>query len=74
MLDIEGSELDAIRGAEKTISMTFPVIHMELKGHIEKYKRGSTEDLLELLKGWGYRKAKEIGDDTVFVHGRPPLV
>jgi len=70
VLDIEGSELAAIRGAEKTIEMTFPVIHMELKGHIEKYKRGTTEELLELLNGWGYRKAKEIGDDTVFVYGK----
>lgn len=71
VLDIEGSELDAIRGAEKTIEMTHPVLHLEMKGHIEKYKRGTTKELQQLLKSWGYRKAKEVGDDTVFVRGHP---
>lgn len=68
VLDIEGSELDAIRGAEKTINLSHPVLHLELKGHIEKYKRGSTEDLVALLHKLGYEKRLEIGDDSIFTH------
>lgn len=66
VLDIEGSELDAIRGAEDTILRNKPVLHLELKGHIEKYKRGSTAALVDKLTGWGYKKVKDIGDDSIY--------
>lgn len=45
-LDIEGSELRALRGAERTISMHHPTLYLEFQSHEEEIKR--------LLKAWGY--------------------
>lgn len=67
VLDIEGSELAAIRGAENTIKRTKPVLHLEMRGHIEKYKRGTTAELHDLLVSWGYEKSAEVNNDTVYV-------
>lgn len=67
VLDVEGSELAAIRGAEQTINRTAPVLHLETRGHIEKYKRGTTDELKALLFLWGYVLDKEVNNDSVYV-------
>lgn len=69
VLDIEGSELAAIRGGEETIKACKPVLHLEMRGHIEKYNRGSTEELEQLLRDWGYRRRQEISKDYIYIHG-----
>lgn len=71
VLDIEGSELDAILGAKLTIKRSRPVLHLEMRGHIEKYKRGTTKELERLLKDLGYSRHSEIGDDSVYVPAAP---
>lgn len=68
VLDIEGSELAAINGALATIQRTWPVLHLEMRGHIEKYNRGSTKTLEKTLEQLGYRLVKEPNNDRVYVH------
>lgn len=67
VLDIEGSELAAIRGAEQTIARSRPVLHLEMRGHIEKYKRGTTKQLRVLLELWGYKLDAHVNNDSVYV-------
>lgn len=67
VLDVEGSELDAIRGAVATIDRSSPVLHLEMRGHIEKYKRGTTQELKDLLTELGYSLAKQVNNDSVYV-------
>lgn len=67
VLDIEGSELMALLGARRTLRELKPVLHLELKGRIEKYDRGSTQHLKDLLGGYGYEQVDEVAHDTIFV-------
>jgi FkbM family methyltransferase len=67
VLDIEGSELDAILGAEETISRCRPVLHLELCGHIERYERGASAELRKFLIGYGYEEIKRVNKDAIFV-------
>jgi hypothetical protein len=67
VLDIEGSELDALLGAEETIRLHRPVLHLELCGHIERYKRGTSETLRNFLGAYGYEETGRVNKDAVFV-------
>lgn len=67
VLDIEGSELAAVRGAVATIDRSSPVLHLETRGHIEKYKRGTTQELQDLLQEMGYVLDKQVNNDSVYV-------
>ncbi|GIJ21959.1 FkbM family methyltransferase [Micromonospora lutea] len=49
-LDIEGHELPALRGAERTVRRDRPVLLIEVEERIQP-----VEPLLDLLTGWGYR-------------------
>jgi FkbM family methyltransferase len=49
-LDVEGHEIPALRGAERTIQRDMPVLLVELEARIQP-----TAPVLELLAGWGYR-------------------
>jgi FkbM family methyltransferase len=67
ILDVEGSEPAALRGAEQTIRQYRPVIMFEEKGLSERYyniKRGTAE---EFLKGLGYRVANRVRADVIMV-------
>tara|TARA_Y100000592_G_scaffold67724_1_gene105217 strand:- start:512 stop:802 length:291 start_codon:yes stop_codon:yes gene_type:complete len=46
-LDVQGSELDVVLGAEQTIKLYKPFVYIETK-------EGS--EALEVLLSWGYRK------------------
>jgi FkbM family methyltransferase len=64
-LDIEGYELNALRGAAETIVKLKPVIVVEDKGLSERY--GSKEgDITKYLSTFGYTIAKHINRDIVF--------
>jgi FkbM family methyltransferase len=67
VLDIEGSELDALLGAEDTIRRCRPVLHLELCGHIERYKRGTSDMLRDFLNGYGYQEVSRANKDAIFV-------
>ena len=64
-LDIEGSEHQAILGAERTIKKTYPVITLELKGLGSRYGY-SDEDTIELLASWGYEIVGRVNRDVIF--------
>jgi len=64
-LDVEGSEHQAILGAEQTIKKTYPVITLELKGLGSRYGY-SNEDTIELLASWGYEIVGRVNRDVIF--------
>ncbi|HEU5110019.1 MAG TPA: FkbM family methyltransferase [Micromonosporaceae bacterium] len=49
-LDVEGHELPALRGAERTVRRDRPLLLVELEERIQR-----VEPVLDLLAGWGYR-------------------
>lgn len=66
VLDIEGQELNALRGGEETIKEFSPVLMLEAKDHIKK--GGCTEaDLTEYLGGIGYKKVDGKAHDSIYV-------
>ena len=64
-LDIEGMELLALKGAEKTIKKNLPVIMIEDKGLSDKYgiKKGDAGKYLESL---GYELKEAVHRDLVY--------
>lgn len=60
-LDVEGAELAAILGAEKTIQRCWPVIMIERRGH--------GPDPHGYLVSIGYEKAVWSDTDTVYIRG-----
>ncbi|WP_250036520.1 FkbM family methyltransferase [Paractinoplanes maris] len=49
-IDVEGHEVPALRGAERTLRRDRPMMIVELEERIQE-----VEPVLELLAGWGYR-------------------
>lgn len=66
-LDVEGFELNALRGAQKTIDAFHPVIMVEDKGLSNRYGtiKGDIEKWLEPL---GYTAHANTARDIIFVH------
>lgn len=67
MLDVEGYELQALEGAEATITNERPVIVAELIGHGKKYGWAAHE-AVEWLAARGYAPVRRLERDTVFVY------
>ena len=62
-IDVEGFELDVLRGGEKTIRHFKPVCIVEQKpGNAERFGYGQTE-AVSLLKSWGAKLYFEKGGD-----------
>jgi FkbM family methyltransferase len=64
-LDIEGAELFALKGAEKTILRDSPVIVLEFRNHPHSYGH-SHDDTINYLASLGYRAVEQLEYDTVF--------
>lgn len=62
VLDIEGMELPALQGAERTLRLMWPVIMIEDRSHGTKYGWG---EALPWLEGLGYRVVAEAGWDKI---------
>lgn len=68
-LDIEGYELQALRGSIETINRSHPVIQVELRGFTEEYG-GSDTALQVLLESNGYKEVgQQPGNDFIFAYG-----
>jgi len=65
-LDIEGSELAALKGAIKTIETFSPVICVEDKGLGAQFFNTPPNALQTFLAGLGYQEVDRIGLDKVF--------
>lgn len=64
-LDIEGYELQALKGSVETINRCSPLIVLELKGHSERY--GNTDEETESwLKALGYSRIGVAHRDVIF--------
>ncbi len=64
-LDVEGSEINALRGAERTIEKCRPVIMAE-ENRRARNQGFEIGDLGRLLNGWGYSKVAEVNEDLIF--------
>lgn len=67
-LDVEGYELEALKGAEQTIARSSPTIVLELKGLGERYGYAD-QDVVAWLAARGYQEAARAGRDVVFTKG-----
>lgn len=66
-IDVEGFELEAVRGGEELIRRRRPVMVVEQKeGNAERYGFGQ-RDAVELLEAWGMVEAGCIGGDHIMV-------
>ena len=66
-IDVEGTELFVLRGAEELLAKQRPVIVVEQKpGHAQKYGLGE-QDAIPYLESLGYRLVKEMAGDFFFV-------
>lgn len=63
-MDIQGSELLALRGAERTITRDHPALMLE----IETWDTNRNA-ILELLRSWGYRRVFSRNADNIFIVG-----
>lgn len=66
-LDVEGFEYFALKGGEQTILRDKPVIQIEEKKLPHSYE--APMSARELLKSWGYKEARKVYRDVIFVHG-----
>lgn len=65
-LDIEGYELNALRGAEETIKKYKPVIALEINGNIAHYN-ATKEEIRSWIEVHGYTKVVRQNGDDIYV-------
>lgn len=65
-LDIEGYEINALKGAVETIKKFNPIIAMEQKKMIRRRKYGNLEDVAKFFDGIGYSRIAKYHLDEVF--------
>lgn len=68
-LDIEGFELYAIQGAEKTIRKCQPLLSFEVLSHNTKYNYSAGE-LMNYVTSLGYQSSMRIGNEIMFIMDR----
>lgn len=63
-LDIEGMEMDALLGSEKTILRTKPIILIEVNSFALDRNKTSPKGLIEYIESLGYEKKKVYESDN----------
>ena len=63
-VDIEGSEVALLEGAEKTLARLSPTILIEVNRRAIRAAGETTETLVDLLRKYGYRTATELGEQV----------
>lgn len=67
-LDVEGFELHALKGAQKTIARCRPTICLEFRGLAKHYDPRITDDVIrDWLRGQGYQHAQSVEWDEIWV-------
>src|SRR3990167_2780976 len=73
-IDVEGSEVSVLRGAERTSEATHPFLVVEAREENQKMAGGSLEELSNSLKRLGYIHRWQWGGDACLQHPlRKPL-
>ena len=54
-MDIEGAEIEALRGGKQTLSEHLPTLHLEVNSRLLKNFKQNPADLLDFLKTIGYK-------------------
>lgn len=67
VLDVEGMELPALKGALNTITTFKPVIMLEDRDHGIRHGWGTRDELFTWLRKQGYREADRVSHDVVLV-------
>ncbi len=66
VLDVEGWEWPALRGAWETLNDCRPVLQLEARGHGEKLGNGSEAEMIAWLdKEFGYRVVGKVAKDII---------
>lgn len=71
-LDLEGSEYSALLGAKNTIEKYHPTIQLERSD--EERRDPELDNCFELLKTFGYKIARKVAKDVVYVLNKDMLV
>lgn len=66
-IDVEGFELQVLKGAEELLEEHRPVIIMECKKFVGRYEFGPYESM-KFLKDQGYQEVARMSPDRVFIH------
>jgi len=63
-IDIEGWEIEALRGARKTLELYKPTLFLEMHGQTMREKRRKVAEIVDFLWGINYRSIRHIETDT----------
>lgn len=66
VLDIEGYEFLALKGAKATLEDLHPVLQLEDRGHGDKLGVGGEKEISAFLEPMGYRKVDSVAKDTIW--------
>lgn len=70
VLDIEGMELPALKGAQDTLQRFRPTLMLEDRGHGDRHGWGGAAALFGWLAEHGYRKQARVSHDVVLTCAR----
>ncbi|MDY0009280.1 MAG: FkbM family methyltransferase, partial [Bdellovibrionales bacterium] len=66
--DIEGWELNMLKGAQKTLARYRPAVMIEINDDALVKAGASRQALIDFMQAQGYKAAAEVDQDVVFLH------